>query len=43
MVALTEAGEEKVSEIFKRIPPQKLRTIADVFKQVNELMDRIVE
>jgi len=43
MVALTEAGEEKVSEIFKRIPPQKLRTIADVFRQVNELMDRIVE
>lgn len=43
MVALTEAGEEKVSEIFKRIPPQKLRTIADVFRQVNELMDRFVE
>lgn len=43
MVALTEAGEEKVNEIFTRIPPEKLHTIADVFKQVNALMDRIVD
>ncbi|WP_261378202.1 MarR family winged helix-turn-helix transcriptional regulator [Paenibacillus agilis] len=43
MVALTKAGEDKVYEIFTRIPAQKLRTISDVFRQVNDLMSQIVD
>ncbi|MCR8843568.1 MarR family transcriptional regulator [Paenibacillus sp. SC116] len=43
MVALTREGEEKVHEIFTRIPAQKLRTISHVFKQVNELMSQIID
>ncbi|UVI28420.1 MarR family winged helix-turn-helix transcriptional regulator [Paenibacillus spongiae] len=43
LIGLTEAGEKKVSEIFSRIPEDKLRKIADVFRQVNVLMDQIID
>jgi len=43
MVALTEAGEEKLQSIFMRLPSEKLQTIASVFKQVNELMNEVTE
>ncbi|RSK27191.1 MarR family transcriptional regulator [Bacillus sp. HMF5848] len=41
-VDLTENGEQKITEIFKKFPPNQLNKIADVFKEVNRLMSKIL-
>ncbi|QDX94044.1 MarR family transcriptional regulator [Brevibacillus laterosporus] len=43
LVVLTEKGEEKINHIFKGFSKDKLREIANVFKQVSELLSTIID
>ncbi|MCR8985539.1 MarR family transcriptional regulator [Brevibacillus laterosporus] len=43
LVVLTEKGQDKINELFKGFSKEKLREMANVFKQVNELLSTIVE
>ena len=41
-VVLTEKGEQKIADIFKKVPSEKLVQIEKVFKEVNKLMAQII-
>ncbi|MBU5484631.1 MarR family transcriptional regulator [Clostridium sp. MSJ-11] len=43
LVTLTQKGEDKINDLFKSFPKEKLIQIENVFKEVNALMSSIIE
>lgn len=43
LVTLTQKGEDKINDLFKSFPKEKLIQIENVFKGVNALMSSIIE
>ncbi|WP_315120443.1 MarR family transcriptional regulator [uncultured Clostridium sp.] len=43
LVTLTPKGEDKINDLFKSFPKEKLIQIENVFKEVNALMSSIIE
>lgn len=41
-IVLTDQGTQKTSDIFKKLPMEKLEDIAEVFRKVNQLMETIL-